>query len=171
MTIIGAFLASKGYIDVVILYFIALAGDFVGDFLHYAFGRWFWKRTAEPIQEVAMPLVEEVEHNHSFIAKTIGYIGENTGKAIVFAKWTHVACFAVLLGAGAAKVPLPKFFWYCFLGTAPKLVILILIGYTFGSAYNQIYAYIGTGSAIMFAIFSVMAIIVAWTLYSRSKQK
>jgi membrane protein DedA with SNARE-associated domain len=46
-------------------------------------------------------------------------------------------------------MPFPSYLWYNLLGTLPKSLALVAIGYTFGYAYNQIDSYIFQGSLIV----------------------
>lgn len=150
VTIISAFLASQGRLNPVTLFFVALSGDMVGDFLHYVFGRWFYGHVLVKYEKRFRKIGDIVETGVSFVR-------ENPGKTIVFGKWTQAAGSAVLIGAGAARIPLSKFFGYCVIGTAPKLVVLIAFGYAFGSAYARIDTYIGKISLLVFALFCVLA--------------
>jgi membrane protein DedA with SNARE-associated domain len=133
------------------LFFVALSGDFIGDALHYIFGRWFYKHIIFRYEKRFKKMGEAVE-------KAIEYLRENPGKTILFGKWTHVANFPILIAAGAAKISLTKFFGYCMLGTTPKIMILILIGYAFGSAYEQIDIYMGKISSFLFIFVGIIVI-------------
>ena len=97
----------------------------------------------------------------------IEYVKENPGRAVLFGKWTHVAGFAILIASGAARVPLLKFFGYCILGTTPKLILFIILGYVFGSAYMQIDTYLGKVSFILFVALGIFA---TYFIYNRRKK-
>ena len=92
ITIISAFLASQGHIGIVPLFVVALSGDLVGDFLHYAFGRWMYQYALSRSKN-------GFGKTGKMIANTVTYLKENPGKTIMFGKWTHAAGFAVLIGA------------------------------------------------------------------------
>lgn len=152
VTIIGAFLASQGYFNIFVVYFMVTLGDLCGDLLYYSVGR-FSRAPAL-----------------AFICRSIGiegpqfaqlerYIELHGPRVILFAKWTQLG-FLVLPAAGAARMPVGKFVWYNALGTIPKSFVLIIIGYFFGYAYSRIDGYLAKASLIGFAICCVAAILV-----------
>jgi membrane protein DedA with SNARE-associated domain len=62
-------------------------------------------------------------------------IRTRAGAMLLFGKLTHSAGFAVLLAAGAARVDLRRFLAFNLLGTLPKVLVLVLLGYWFGRLY------------------------------------
>ena len=151
VTVVAGFLSSLGYLDIFIAYALVVVGDVAGDCLYYAFGyyggqkfvgRWghFFGITWERVEKL-----EEHFKNHS-------------GKTLIIGKFTHAIGAVVLVAAGMAKMPFWRFVLYNFIPTLPKSLILLLVGFYFGEAYNKINTYldytaIGTiGLAVIFII-------------------
>lgn len=160
ITVLAAFLASQGIIDVVTLFLVVVLGDIVGDIIHYAFGRWLYAYVLVHYEKRFRKMGEAVEN-------IIGYLRENPGKTILFGKWSHVANFPILIASWAARLPLLQFFGYCMLGTIPKIIVLIIIGYTSGSAYAQIDSYMG--KVFFFVFLLIVAIGVFFYLRNSAK--
>ena len=166
VTVFAAFLAAQGVFDVVVVYAIVVLGDLVGDVLHYAVGRWAaarWAakpRAAKPMAADLVPSgwgaagrraterwptqpksgrtsrwMASVRQRVEVLAPRIR---TRAGAMLLFGKWTHSAGFAVLLAAGAAHVKLRRFMAFNLLGTLPKSLLLVLLGYWFGKLYGSL---------------------------------
>jgi len=166
VTVFAAFLAAQGVFDVVGVYAIVVLGDLVGDVLHYAVGRWAAARwAAKP--RAAKPMAADLAAGGWGAAgrRAIGRwatqpksgradrwmasvrqrvevlaprIRTRAGAMLLFGKLTHSAGFAVLLAAGAAHVKLRRFMAFNLLGTLPKSLVLVLLGYWFGKLYGSL---------------------------------
>jgi len=161
VTVFAAFLAAQGVFDVVGVYAIVVLGDLVGDVLHYAIGRWAAARWAanrraadraasewgaaerqatgrwptQPQSTRASRWMARVRQRVEVLAPRIR---TRAGAMLLFGKLTHSAGFAVLLAAGAAHVELPRFLAFNLLGTLPKSLVLVLLGYWFGKLYASL---------------------------------
>jgi membrane protein DedA with SNARE-associated domain len=166
VTVFAAFLAAQGVFEVVGVYAIVVLGDLVGDVLHYAVGRWAAARwAAKP--RAAKPMAADLAAGGWGAAgrRAIGRwatqpksgradrwmasvrqrvevlaprIRTRAGAMLLFGKLTHSAGFAVLLAAGAAHVKLRRFMAFNLLGTLPKSLVLVLLGYWFGKLYGSL---------------------------------
>ena len=149
-TVIGAFLASQGILDIWLVLGVSVIGDLVGDLLYYAVGRSgrfaavLWWRKPSPRQQWRIRGLKRRFRSH-------------LGKTLLFGKLTHAAGFLVLLAAGAARVPLLPFLWYNLLGTLVKSAVFLLVGGFAGAAYARINAYLGLGSLVVFILICVAA--------------
>ncbi len=147
VTMISGMLSSPafGYLSVFWVYPIVVIGDLVGDAIAYALGHY---------------------GRHGFIHKWGKYFGltdervqavedhfeKHPGKTLLVGKLTHAAGGAILFAAGMGNVPFGKFLWYNFIGTLPKSLVLMLLGYFFGNALEQINSGIGYASGIVVII-------------------
>ncbi|MFH1192739.1 MAG: DedA family protein [Candidatus Jorgensenbacteria bacterium] len=143
-TVIAGFLASLGYFNAVIVYFVAVAGDLIGDILYYAAGRWGGNRIVARghFFNIKAERLETLERHFE----------THAGKTLLFGKWTQSIGAPILLAAGMARVPFKKYLWFNMLGTLPKVLILVLIGYHFGRAYEQIDKYLGYAVTSIFIV-------------------
>ena len=122
-TVLAAYLAHEGYMNLAAVYAVCVAGDLMGDALLYLVGRYGAGR---------LPLgLAMTQH---FAAKG--------GRTLMFAKITHSAGLPILIASGMAKMNVTLYMWYNLLGTLPKTALLVLIGYYFGAAYGLIDTYI-----------------------------
>ncbi len=144
-TVIGAFLASQGLLDISLVYGVAVAGDLIGDVICYTIGRSgyvmllpHWRRASVRRRQQVAALGR---HFHA-----------HAGRTLLFGKLTHSVGFLVLLTAGAIRIPMPTFLGYNFLGTLPKTALFAAIGFVAGSAYHQINSYIAVISLLIFLI-------------------
>jgi membrane-associated protein len=91
---------------------------------------------------------------------------DNGVRVLVVGKLTHAAGFAVLVAAGAARMPFGTFVLANLLATIPKSLALVALGYLFGSAHALIAGWFSWGTVV---ILGIMLIILAVVLYRRRK--
>lgn len=128
VTVFAAFLAAQGLLDLGVVYAVVVLGDLLGDVLYYVAGRFLLQRLVTWHSAWATHLRHRVE----VLAQRVR---ARAGAMLLFGKLTHSAGFAVLLAAGAAHVPIRRFLAYNLLGTLPKSLLFIVIGYWFGRLY------------------------------------
>ena len=148
VTVIGAFLASQGYLSLVAVYLIVVAADLIGDGLFYAVGRYGkallldrWGHYVGVTPERLVRLEHHFDHHG--------------GKTLLIAKATHSLGFAILLAAGASRMQFGPFIWYNVVGTLPKSLFFLLVGYLLGYAYLQIDSYIVGYSLLVVAVAAI----------------
>ncbi|MFH0852449.1 MAG: DedA family protein [bacterium] len=157
VTIIAGFLVTLGYVDFWLIYVLAVVGDVVGDILYYALGRWGSKRIFRRGSFLGIKAEQ--------LKKVEIHFDVHAGKTLLFGKWTHSVGAIILTAAGMAKMPLNKFVFYNTIGTIPKALALMLIGYYFGRAYQEIDKYFGYASLAM-----LLLIVVAVAIYISTKR-
>jgi membrane protein DedA with SNARE-associated domain len=156
VTIIAGFLASLGQMNLLICYPLVVVGDIVGDLLMYAQGRWGGK-----------PAVEKWGRRFgvkpSFVERLERHFAKHPGKTLVVGKLTQFFGGPILIAAGMAQMPILDFIWFNIIGTLPKSLILLLIGFYFGAAYatfDKIFNVAGLAVAAVIAIAVIVALIV-----------
>lgn len=135
VTVIAGFLISLGTMSWTAAYIIIVIGDLVGDLMFYyigKIGRLKWVRRWGKYIGLTEYRVERVEK----------FFKEHPGKTLLFGKFSHVVGAPVIIAAGMAKMPILHFLWWNFLGTLPKSLILLLLGFYFGQAYVLINRYL-----------------------------
>jgi len=152
ITVIGGFLASLGFLNAFIVYGVVIMGDLVGDVIFYAIGRWGGRKFVEKWGQYIGVTPERVLHLEKHFEK-------HNVKTILFGKWTQSVGFAILMAAGMAKAPFKKFIWLNLIGSLPKSLAFLLIGYYFGQAYQQIDKYFGYATMSMFFVIILAAAI------------
>ena len=142
VTVIAAWLASRGLMDLWSVVAVVILADIVGDALLYALGRWGISRLP-PRWRLKLGL------NRARLTKLAQHFVAKGGRTLVIGKLTHSAGAAVLVAAGLARMPMVLFFWLNLLATVPKSLFFVALGYGFGAAYTQIDTWIGRASLIL----------------------
>jgi membrane protein DedA with SNARE-associated domain len=135
ITIIAGLLVSLGYLDLTATYLLAVTADLVGDTLYYCAGRIGTNRFLER-WTTRMP------DARGQIEKLKGHFDRHVGTTLLMGKLTHGVGGLILLTAGAVRIPFAAFFWFNLLGTLPKSLLLLLVGYYFGHSYRTIGSYL-----------------------------
>ena len=152
ISIIGGFLVSRGYLNFIVTYLVLAAGDLTGDFIYYTIGRWggqhFIKRWGA-----------RFGLNAERMAKVDQHFFDHGGKTLLFGKWTQTVGAPILVTAGVIRMPLKKYFLYNTLGQIPKSLVLIVIGYYFGKAYNKWDRYLNEISLVVLIIIILIVVI------------
>ncbi len=135
VTIIAGFLVSLGFMDFIPTFITVITGDLAGDFLYYSAGRWWLNRAYKGILNflrIDMKVVRKLETS----------IKKNKGPFLFFGKLSHAIGGLILFAAGSAKIPVKEFLWFNFLATIPKSLILLAVGYYFGSTITNFKKYV-----------------------------
>lgn len=145
VTVIAAWLASQGILNLWAVIAIVTAADLVGDVGLYALGRWGLGRMPARLR-IRLGLTDER------LASAAAHFEGRGGRTLLFGKITHSAGFAVLIAAGIARMPVARFFWFNLLGTVPKSLAFVALGYAVGQSYASIDGWITKGTLIMGAV-------------------
>lgn len=130
VTIIAGFLVSLGFMDFLPTYMTIVAGDLTGDFIYYSAGRWWLNRTYKSVLKffnININLVHKLEEG----------LKKNRGPFLFFGKLSHALGGIILFAAGSVEIPLREFMWFNFLATLPKSLILLAVGFYFGSTVSS----------------------------------
>ncbi len=152
VTVLSSLLARQGVFDLSPLFFILVAGDLLGDYVHYALGRRGFGKIPEAWRA-------RLGLTPTRVALLTRQFGQKGGRLLFLGKMTHSVGAAVLVAAGVARMPVGPFLLYNLLATLPKTAALMALGYHAGDAYAQIDLWLGRGAMFM------MALIVASTLF------
>lgn len=156
ITTAAAFAASLGFFNIWVIFFLSLAGDLIGDFLHYGLGRigriaFVEKLSAKfGIKNSSIKNLEKKLHLH-------------LGKGMFFIKFVPVFTTPGLMLAGALRVPAKRFIFYSFLLTLPRTIFFTGLGFFFGAAINAVLEYFKLGQyAVSFVVVAVIIIYFAF---------
>ena len=131
VTIIAAYLASQSLLRLSDVIVCVILADLVGDGLHYALGRYGLKKLS-PKWRARFGL------SRGRLATLIRAFRKNGVRMLLIGKLTHAAGFAVLIAAGAARMPFGRFILANLVATIPKSLAFVAVGYLFGSAHERI---------------------------------
>jgi membrane protein DedA with SNARE-associated domain len=152
ITIIAGFLASLGYLDLLLAYVVVVGGDLIADSIYYAAGRW-------GKEHLLGRWGKHVGLTRERITRLQDYFAKHKGKTLVGGKFTLGIGAPILAAAGMAKVPYWEFLGINLLATLPKSLILLLIGFFFGRGYTRISRYLDYTALGMLALAGLFIIL------------
>lgn len=160
ITVIAGFLVTLGYMDIFLVYLIALAGDFTGDTILYGAGRW------------GKNLIHRYGHyigaSKEKLKQAKKYFAEKRTKAIVMSKLFHGVGSAGLVAAGVLAVPYRRYIRTCMLVALAQSAVFLFIGIVFGHAYLRIAKYLDLYASTVGVI--VVVLLVLTILYKVLKR-
>jgi membrane protein DedA with SNARE-associated domain len=151
VTIIAGFLVSVGFMDFIPTYLTIISGDVAGDILYYSAGRWWLKSVLSKVFSFF-----KVDKNKVLKLETT--IKKHKGKVLFFGKLSHAIGGLILFAAGIAKIPFNEFVGFNLLATLPKSLILLGVGYFFGSTISNFGKYV---NITVFALFVFTLLLIA----------
>lgn len=138
VTVLSGALAQQGVFPLWPLAMILLAGDVLGDLLHYMLGRYGLARIPHHWRL-------RVRLGPEKLSQLVGLFDRAGGRMLVLAKLTHSAGAVVLAAAGLARMPLLPFLLWNTLAAMPKTAALMALGWFAGDAWAQIELWLNWG--------------------------
>lgn len=136
IAVICGWLVGLGEINFLVVYFVLISANILGDIIFYAIGYWGGSALVRRWGKWLRLDLEQVE-------KMKNHFDNHGGKILLASKVTpHFAVGAVLAGAGLARYSFALFLRYCLITELLKTAILLLIGYYIGDAYAKIVVYL-----------------------------
>ncbi|MDR3546727.1 MAG: DedA family protein [Candidatus Pacebacteria bacterium] len=124
--IVAGALVASGALNGYVVFAVLIVADLTGDMIYYSLGRWGHVHMVERISsrlgltgERLKPLREEFHKNDWKVL----LIGKTQGLGAI-----------ILYFAGATHMRLRKFLSWNLIGTLPKVLIFMLVGYLFGQS-------------------------------------
>lgn len=162
VTMIAAFLASLGYFNVFIVFILSMTGDVVGDIALYYIGYFGGHR-------ILLKVEKFLKIKESIVEKLRNKFHTNGAKIIFYVKATTGLCYITFILAGTLRMKISKFIKYSVLGGLVWSTFLVIAGYFFGYAAEQISEYIQYAGYIIFTAATIFFIGI--TLYKRKQAK
>ncbi len=153
ITILGGFLVAQGVLDLYAVYLLLVVGDLVGDSLYYAIGRFGGRRFIK-----RWGYIFGLKEKHLVAAET--KFKAHPKKILLIGK-TQAWGSLTLVAAGITEMPYSSFLFINLIGTAVKTLLLLIIGYYFGQAYNSLahyFDYFGIASIAL----TIIIILIIW---------
>lgn len=162
VTLIAGWLSSLGLLPPLGVFLCVVLGDLVGDALAYAAGR--------GLRLDRLPLVGRFFRiPRVTLVPLVRAVRANGVRLLVLGKLTHAAGLAVLLAAGAARMPFGLFLVVNLLAGIPKSAALMGLGYALGEAHERIADWISYGSAALAGLLLTGGAV--WWIYGRKACK
>ena len=151
IAVIGGFLSSLGVLNLFMVYAVILFGDFIGDTIYYALGRWG--------KNIVQRYGPRFNLNEEDIEGAKKYFLENQTKAIILSKVIHGFGIAGLITSGALKISYIRFILTSSVVSIFQYALLLFVGVAFGRAYKQIDQYLNY-FIIISSVLAIIAIII-----------
>jgi membrane-associated protein len=162
VTVIAGWLASLGILSAVAVFVCVVIGDVVGDSILYWAGR--------GVRLDRLPVVGRyLRIPRSRLVPLVKAFREQGVRLLIFGKVTQAAGFAVLIAAGAARMPFGLFVLVNFLISIPKSLVLMALGYAIGAAHAQIASWFSWGSGAMLAL--IVIGVGVWVFIERRRRR
>ena len=158
ITVLAAFLASKGVFDLLPLALVLVAGDLLGDLGHYLIGR----RGLARIPPRWRHRLGLGTARTNALAQQFARQG---GRILVIGKLTHSVGAVVLVAAGVARMPVLPFLGYNLVAALPKTALLMALGWFAGDALDRVALWLDRGAALLVL---PVALALLWMLRRRS---
>jgi membrane protein DedA with SNARE-associated domain len=160
ITILAAFAASLGCFNVFMVLTLSILGDIIGDVILYSIGYFGGNRALKKAEEILkikpaiVTRLEELFHFH--------------GKKTIFAvKSTTGLCWITFIAAGTMQMKFKDFIAASFFGGIIWSGFLVIMGYFFGFAFEEINQYIKYAGVIIF--FSAFIFYIIIVLYKKRR--
>jgi len=161
-TIIAAFLASLGYFNVFIVFGLSVTGDVIGDIILYYIGFFGGSRI--------LPKVEKfLKIRDATVKKLKDKFHQNSERLIFYVKSTTGLAYIAFITAGTLRMDIWKFVKNSILGGLVWSSLLVILGYFFGYAAEQISQYIKYAGAIILA--AAVMFFIGLSLYKKKQTK
>ena len=145
ITVIAAYLAHQGLMPVIGVYLVCVLGDLIGDAMWYCLGRF-----APDLLPLRWQERFGITEGRKLALED--HFAQRGGRTLLFGKLTHSAGMPIMVASGLARMPFGPYIWYNLLGTIPKTLVFVVIGYFLGAAYSLIDVYLYRVSLILLAI-------------------
>ena len=132
ISVLSGFLVWGGVFNLYIVFFVLLFGDLVGDSIYYLIGRYGGRRLIHKVMGSNENRLENLEKRFH----------RQDWKILLLGK-TQAIGSVILIASGIVNMSYSRFIIYNIMGSVPKIIIFMLIGYYFGKAYLTINTYMG----------------------------
>ncbi|PTX50388.1 membrane protein DedA with SNARE-associated domain [Gemmobacter caeni] len=145
VTVIAAYLARLGLMDLPAVVICVIVADVAGDALFYALGR-------HGRRLVRQRWLDRIGLTRPRLARLVRAFRAQGTRLLVVGKLTHSAGAAVLTAAGIARMDFGKFLMVNLLASIPKSLLFVGLGWIFGSAWQRIDDWIFHGALVLTAV-------------------
>jgi membrane protein DedA with SNARE-associated domain len=148
--IVAGALVATGALNAYVVFVLLVVADLTGDFLYYSLGRWGHVHMIEKISS-------RLGLSESRMTPLKAEFIKNDWKLILIGKTQGLGAI-ILYFAGASRMKLNRFLAWNFVGTIPKVLIFMAVGYLFGQSLLRSQRYFDYITIFTFALGLVLLI-------------
>lgn len=145
VAVISGLLIAMKQLNFWLAWAVLISADILGDILLYYLGAWGGNTFIPKYGKYFGASEKRMQKAKTFFDK-------HPIKTLLFGKWSHAFGFAVFTAAGITRQKFNRYLYVNILGTIPKTLALILVGYYFGQAYAKINQYISYTGYLIFGL-------------------
>lgn len=151
VTVIAAWLASMNILSLTQVFACVVLADLVGDTALYLAGRFApdW---------LPISWARALGLSRRRVARFLRSFREKGPRLLVIGKLTHAAGFAMLIAAGAARMPFGQFLMINLMATIPKCLFFMAVGYLAGSAFASVGQWLFIFSVVVIGIIALIGL-------------
>jgi membrane protein DedA with SNARE-associated domain len=152
-------LVAAGYLNVFVVYVILVLGDVLPDLGYYYLGLWVGESGLQKRfsgMSVHLPAMKRMWDTHTF-------------KATLLSKWAYGIGSPLLMSSGICGVSVKKYAFYSVIITSLQHIVLLSVGYFFGSSLLLVQKSITAIQIIAVSI--VVLLIIGYFVASRQARK
>ncbi|MES2213934.1 MAG: DedA family protein [Patescibacteria group bacterium] len=145
VTIAAGLFSSRGYFSWPTAYVVIVVADTLGDLLHYYIGYLIRHKRAKGLLNV-------IRIDEARIRKIEGQFEKHPKKSVLMGKFLHGVGGLIQVAAGVARMDIPTFLLYSIMGTIPKALALVAVGFVYGSYIYQINNFLSAGAFLLLVV-------------------
>ena len=160
VTVAAGWLARLGDVNLGAAFAALILADLVGDMALYSIGRTSHGRLPARVRR----WLRITEENLARLALHFRHKG---GRTLLIGKITHSLGFAVLVAAGVGRMNIPAFLFWNLLGTVPKTLFFLALGYVLGHAFGSVEYWLGRATVLLLVL--LIAAGLGWLVWRRGR--
>ena len=157
LPLVCGFLVSIGFLNPILVYALIVLGDSVMDSLLYSLGR------------LGTPMVVRFGIKMGLTLERLEHVRQrfetNRSKVLITSKLIHGPGTLGLVMAGILRVAYPTFVVNCLSVSVCRMGALLLLGFLFGHAYEQV------GGYVHYYVAGIVLAVLAFIVFSRFKKR
>ncbi len=154
VTVAAGWLSRLGLLNPYAALAVLVLSDLIGDTLLYLVG-------SHGVGRLPLRLRRWIGLTEDRMDRVTAHFQTAGPSTLMLGKLTHSAGAAILVAAGAARMPFLAYLWWNLLATIPKTLALFGVGWLFGNALSGIDASISAISAVVLVVLALGFLI--WT--------
>lgn len=158
VTVAAGWLGRLGAVDLAAAFAVLVLADLVGDMGLYLIGR-------SGLGRIPAGLRRWMRITDDNVGRLAQHFRDRGGRTLVLGKITHSLGFAVLVAAGVGRMSVPTFLGYNLLGTMPKTLFLLTVGFILGHAFGAVESWLWRVSVVLLVL--LLAAVLGWLVLRR----
>lgn len=158
LIVIGGLFASRGELNLWILWIIAFLGAYLGDIVGYLIGYFFGEQTVKAIGKRFGYKDEHFQKTHNFFEKWGVW-------AVIGGRFLSIFRSLIPATVGTVKYSIHKFYLFDFIGSFLWVSTFVLLGYFVGESWHIFEKYLAIAGVSAF----IIGVIIVYFIFKKKK--